>query len=170
MTCFSETFITERVVFCSNIVISMFDIPVCQHITNMYRKDIPLSKWHAVFYNYADTVFCLLCNKSCQIWSWIFGTSHLWPWCYCLAFLLLFRSSFLEVFCKKGVFRNFAKFTGKHLCQSLFFNKVAGWPATFLKKRFWHRCFPVNFAKFLKTHHFYRTPPGGCFCVITFTG
>ena len=31
-----------------------------------------------------------------------------------------------EVFCKKGVLRNFAKFTGKHLCQSLFFNKVAG--------------------------------------------
>ena len=26
----------------------------------------------------------------------------------------------------KGVLRNFAKFTGKHLCQSLFFNKVAG--------------------------------------------
>ena len=31
-----------------------------------------------------------------------------------------------QVFCKKGVLRNFAKFTGKHLCQSLFFNKVAG--------------------------------------------
>ena len=30
-----------------------------------------------------------------------------------------------EVFYKKGVLRNFAKFTGKHLCQSLFFNKVA---------------------------------------------
>ena len=27
---------------------------------------------------------------------------------------------------RKGVFRNFAKFTGKHLCQSLLFNKVAG--------------------------------------------
>ena len=27
---------------------------------------------------------------------------------------------------KKGFLRNFAKFTGKHLCQSLFFNKVAG--------------------------------------------
>ena len=25
-----------------------------------------------------------------------------------------------------GVFKNFAKFTGKQLCQSLFFNKVAG--------------------------------------------
>ena len=37
-----------------------------------------------------------------------------------------FRSSRPEVFCEKGVLRNFAKFTGKHLCQSLFFNKVAG--------------------------------------------
>ena len=27
---------------------------------------------------------------------------------------------------RKGVLRNFAKSTGKHLCQSLFFNKVAG--------------------------------------------
>ena len=35
---------------------------------------------------------------------------------------------------KKGVYRNFAKFTGKHLCQSLYFNKVAGLrPATMLK-------------------------------------
>ena len=49
-----------------------------------------------------------------------------------------------------GVLRNFAKFTAKHLCQSLFFNKVAGLRvATLLKKRLCHRCFPVNFAKFL---------------------
>ena len=27
---------------------------------------------------------------------------------------------------RKVVLRNFGKFTGKHLCQSLFFNKVAG--------------------------------------------
>ena len=32
----------------------------------------------------------------------------------------------LEVFYKKVVFESFAKFTGKHLCQGLFFNKVAG--------------------------------------------
>ena len=31
-----------------------------------------------------------------------------------------------EVFFKKSVLRNFAKFKGKHLCQSLFFNKVTG--------------------------------------------
>ena len=30
------------------------------------------------------------------------------------------------MFCKKGVLRNFAKFTGKQLWQSFFFNKVAG--------------------------------------------
>ena len=52
----------------------------------------------------------------------------------------------------RGVLRNFTKFTGKHLCQSFFFNKVAGLrPATLLKKRLWHRCFPVNFAKFPRT-------------------
>ena len=51
-----------------------------------------------------------------------------------------FRSSRPEVFCKKGVPKNFAKFTGKHLCQSLFFNKVAGLgAANLLKKRLWHR-------------------------------
>ena len=56
------------------------------------------------------------------------------------------------VICKKGVARNFAKFTGKHLCQSLFFNKMAGLrPATLLKKRLWHMRFPVNFVKFLIT-------------------
>ena len=31
-----------------------------------------------------------------------------------------------EVFCKKGFLKNFTKFTEKHLCESLFFNKVAG--------------------------------------------
>ena len=32
---------------------------------------------------------------------------------------------------KKGVLKNFAKLTGKHLCRSVFFNKVLG-PATVL--------------------------------------
>ena len=36
------------------------------------------------------------------------------------------RSSHQRCSVKKGVLRNFAKFTGKHLCQRLFFNKVAG--------------------------------------------
>ena len=31
-----------------------------------------------------------------------------------------------EVFCKKGVLKNFAKFAEKHFCKSLFFNKDSG--------------------------------------------
>ena len=62
------------------------------------------------------------------------------------------RSSCPEVFCKKGVLENFTKFTGKHLCQILFLNKVASLrPATLLKKRLWHGCFSDIF--------FYWTPP-----------
>ena len=36
------------------------------------------------------------------------------------------RSSRSQMFFKIGVLRNFAKLTGKHLCQGLFFNKVVG--------------------------------------------
>ena len=56
------------------------------------------------------------------------------------------------MFCKNCVLRNFSKFTGKNLCQSLFFNKVASLrAATLLKKKFWQRYFPVIFEKFLRT-------------------
>ena len=51
-------------------------------------------------------------------------------------------SSRQDVSCKKGALRNFTKFTAKDLCLR---------PATLLKKRLWHRCFPVNFVKFLRT-------------------
>ena len=36
------------------------------------------------------------------------------------------RSSYRRYSVRKGFLRNFTKFTGKHLCQSLFFNKAAG--------------------------------------------
>ena len=36
------------------------------------------------------------------------------------------KSNRPEVFCKLGVLGNFAKFTGKHVRQSVFFNKVVG--------------------------------------------
>ena len=62
-----------------------------------------------------------------------------------------------EVFCKKGVFRNFTKFTGKHLCQR-------SNDCNFIKNRLRFSCFPLNFAKFLKTP-FLQNTFGGCFCV-----
>ena len=57
----------------------------------------------------------------------------------------LAKSSHQKCSVKKDVLRNFAKFTGKHLCQS---------PATLLKKRLWHRSFTVSFMKFLRTPFF----------------
>ena len=36
----------------------------------------------------------------------------------------IIRNSRLEVSCEKVVLENFAKFTGKHLCKTLFFNEV----------------------------------------------
>ena len=60
------------------------------------------------------------------------------------------RSSRSQIFFKIGVLKNFAGFTGKHMCQSLFFNKVAGMrPATLLKKDTLAQLFSVNFVKFL---------------------
>ena len=67
----------------------------------------------------------------------------------------------------KGVLRNFTIFAGRHLCQSLVFNKVAGWRLQLLKKSLWHRCFPMNFAKFLRTT-FLQNTPDDCFCFILF--
>ena len=72
-------------------------------------------------------------------------------------FIALFRSSHPEMFCKKGVLRNFAKFTGNVLCQSLIFNKVVSFrAATLLKEGLWHRCFLENFVTFLKTPFYYK--------------
>ena len=63
--------------------------------------------------------------------------------------IIIIRSSRLEVFCRKGILRNFAKFTGKHLYQSVFVNKVVGC-ANLLKKRLLQWWFSINFAKFLR--------------------
>ena len=78
-------------------------------------------------------------------------TQNRWATCHdVITKEMAYRSSRPEVFHKKVALRNFAKFKGKHLCQSLFVNKVAGL-ATLLKKRLWHRCFAVNFAELLRT-------------------
>ena len=61
---------------------------------------------------------------------------------------LVLRCSRAKVFYKKGVLRTFEKFTGKHLCQSLFFNKVAGpRPAALSKKETLAQVFSCEFCK-----------------------
>ena len=79
----------------------------------------------------------------------------------------------------KKVFLKILQNSQENTCARVSFqNKVAGLgPATLLKKTLGHSCFPVNFAKFLRTpfsqntffteHLFHRTPPRGCFYTFT---
>ena len=62
---------------------------------------------------------------------------------------LVFGSSLWSCSVRERVLWNFAKLTGKHLWQKL-----------------WHRCFPVNFTKFLRapflTEHLWGNASGFC--------
>ena len=88
------------------------------------------SYWRELKKNSVTTIIHFL--QLILIWVWNINETYV-------------RSSHRRCSVRKGVLRNFVKFTGKHLCQSLFFDKVVGLrPATLLKKRLWHRCFPVS--------------------------
>ena len=63
---------------------------------------------------------------------------------------MCYRSSRPEVFCKKVVLKNFGKFTGKRLCQSLYFDKVAGQASNFIKIETLAQVFSCEFSKISK--------------------
>ena len=69
-----------------------------------------------------------------------------------------------EVFCKKGFLRNFANFTGNHLCQSFFFNKIPGLACNFIKKETLAQFFSCEVSKISKntffTEHLWATASG----------
>ena len=70
--------------------------------------------------------------------------------------LLLFPEAVVQTCSlRKGVLRNFTKFTGKHLYQSLIFNKVAGLR---LKKETLAQVFSCKFCETSKNTFSYRTP------------
>ena len=64
-----------------------------------------------------------------------------------MASILMTRNSRRELLCKKGVLRNFGKFTGRHLCQSLVFKAEA---CNFIKTETLAQVLTVNFAKILR--------------------
>ena len=55
---------------------------------------------------------------------------------------------------KKSVLRNFAEFTRKHLCHSLFLNKVAGLACNFIKKETLAQVFSCEFCGISKNTFF----------------
>ena len=72
------------------------------------------------------------------------------------------RSSHWMCSVRKGVLRNFAKFTGKHLGQNLFFNKVACLrpePYNFIKKEVLAQVLSFEFCEISKNTFSYRAHP-----------
>ena len=85
-----------------------------------------------------------------------------------------YRSSHRKRSLRKGVLRNFAKFTGKHLCQRLFFNQVADLSLQLYKKGTLTQVFSCEFSEISKntffTEHLWPTASGpirlnAAFCV-----
>ena len=100
-------------------------------------------------------------------WHWLLNVLQMLTW---VEISYWYRSSQRGCSEKRGVLRNFAKFTGKHLRQRFFFNKVTGLrPVTLLQKSLWHRFFPVNFAKFLRTT-FLQNTAGRLLLLIGYSG
>ena len=68
------------------------------------------------------------------------------------------RSSRPGVLCKNGVLENFAKFTGKRLCHSLFLIKLQASSYNFIKKGTLAQVFSCEFCEVFKNTFIYRTP------------
>ena len=119
-----------------------------------------------------------------SIWSicallLIFGCSHvskwflLWSWRwkvgikFCMPYvkMSLFRSRRPNVLCKKGIPRNFAKFTEKSLSQSLFFNKVLGLSLQLYSIRDSDTGVFLWSLRNFKEHIFLHNISSACFCL-----
>ena len=66
----------------------------------------------------------------------------------------MIRSSRPKAFYKIGVLKNFAKFTEKHPCQSLFFNKIADVAYNFVKKETLAQVFSCEVCEIFKNIFF----------------
>ena len=76
------------------------------------------------------------------------------------------RSSQQGCSIKRGAHRNFTKFTGKHQCQSVFFNKVPRLRQLYLKQEFSTGIF-LWILRNVWERLFSRTPPDDSFCTLT---
>ena len=89
----------------------------------------------------------------------LFGMKMLRNCFVCFSFsgsVIYCRISLPEKFYKKVVLKNFTKFTGKQLCQILFFLISRTTEAcNFIIKRLQHKYFPVSFAKYVFKNTFF---------------
>ena len=113
---------------------------------------ITLQSWHLIWGTSAKDCFCTAHAPLTVTHPFYFMFSIF------LIITVLLRSIHPEVFYEKSALRNFEKFTGKHLCQSLFFNKVAGLRPVSLLKKTLAQAFFCEFCKIFKDTFRYRIP------------
>ena len=128
-----------------------FDLQKCKFVL----KDSPVKCWFCfclflpdtkiIFgYNFgAPLCFTATTNRSgigCSKYNWLQTKLKVMQIVHVINYTLKQPP---EVFYKKVVLKNFAKFTKKH--------KKRHQPCRFIKKRLWHRCFPVTFVEYLRT-------------------
>ena len=123
-----QSFIYKCIYHCG--WVKFFRFTVFTLLKNAFLK---LSPWYDLIINppFQNNIPHKFSQKNLSLYEKLFFRGEHYEQCLieCLVW-----SSCLEVFCKKDVLRNFTKFTGKNLCQSNFFNKVADLGLKFYKK------------------------------------
>ena len=123
----------------------------CSSENTTWRGQLLIQAWNFIKVNFSVAVLKLFYQHSSG--KFRVTIERFASFVYFLSIFSRSRSSYLQAFCKKDVFKMFSEFKGKHLCQSLLSNKVAGC----FKKRLLHRSFSVNFLRFIRTTMFRKT-------------
>ena len=128
--------------------ISRIPMPKCDfnEVTNLFKSHFrhrcsPVNTLHISRITFPKSTSLDSC-----IWNINFVSTKL-----CINF---YWSSRPKKFFKKVVLRNLTKFTGKHLCQSLFFNKVAGFSLQLYLKEALAQLFSCEFCEIFKNPFF----------------
>ena len=113
--------------------------------------------WQCILYWNSISDTCLSVHNDAKLFMqnvfWRSGTFGILLFSWKGVFFICESQTHSPELIYKKTFSQRSKFTGKYLCQSLFFNKVVCLEACrCIEKRLWRRCFPVNFAKFLRTY------------------
>ena len=118
---------TRVQMFCKKSVFKNFVNFIGKHLC--WRLFLIIAGLTPIFKNICQRLLLHCTQTTHCYWSVLLYIQHLLPHHHCYHSEAVVRRCSM----KKSVPRNFAKFTERHLCQSLFFNKVAGLRPYFIK-------------------------------------
>ena len=116
---------------------------ICIYVILWYDLYMLSCIWYIcyIYYLYLYNLYSI--SYTCHIINmYIYISLYMW------SYVAYDKSSRSQMFFKIDVFKNFAMFTTKDLCWSLFLIKLQVWRNS---KRELQHCFPENIVKFLRT-------------------